>query len=224
MDWEIIGKNRLFKEMSHEDLAHVFECSKAEKQSYRKGEMIFRQGENANYLYVLLKGRVTIARHFASGKRNTLYEVRENHIFGEHYIFGKDHIYKYSAKAMSEAEILKIPGKYFYGYCKKQCDCHRRLIENMLEVLSDKEWMAIKKVNIVSPVSLRERISRWLLDEAGEDNMVFMEMNREELADYLGVARPSLSRALMKMQSEGIIEVSRNRIKILDMDKMEKFL
>ena len=164
MDWECIAENQLFKEMSHEELLHVFECSKTEKQRYLRGEMIFRQGEQAVYLYVLLKGRVTIARHYASGKRNTLYEVRANHIFGEHYIFGKEHVYKYTAKAMGEVELLKIPGEYFSGYCSEQCEGHRHLIDNMLEVLSEKEWMAIKKVNIVSSVSLKERISMWLLD------------------------------------------------------------
>lgn len=224
MNWEAIQENRIFKEMSREDLEHVFACSKTGKQTYHRGEMIFHQGENAVYLYVLLKGRVTIAKQYASGKRNTLYEVRENHIFGEYYIFGKERIYKYNAKAMNEVELLKIPGSYFSGYCSKQCRCHRNLIDNMLEVLSEKEWMAIKKVSIVSSVSLKERISIWLLDEAGEDDIVYLDMNREELADYLGVARPSLSRALMKMQSEGMIEVERNKIRVLDRKKIEKFL
>lgn len=64
----------------------------------------------------------------------------------------------------------------------------------------------------------------WLLDEAGEDDVVRMEMNREELADYLGVARPSLSRTLMKMQNEGIIEVGKKTIRILQREKIEKFL
>ena len=131
--------------MSREDLLNVFDCSKTEKQYYRRVEMIFRSGEQAYYLYVLLKGRVTLSRYYVTGKRNTLYEVRENQIFGEHYIFGNDSVYKYGAKAMSDVELLKIPGHYFSGYCSKQCQSHRLLIDNMLGVLSEKEWMAIKK-------------------------------------------------------------------------------
>ena len=61
------------------------------------------------------------------------------------------------------------------------------------------------------------------MDEAREDGVVQLKMNREELADYLGVARPSLSRALMKMQNEGMIEVDRTHIKILDIEKLENF-
>jgi CRP-like cAMP-binding protein len=46
-------------------------------------------------------------------------------------------------------------------------------------------------------------------------------MNREELADYLGTTRPSLSRELMKMQQEHLIETDRNMIRITDRDVLE---
>ena len=91
----------------------------------------------------------------------------------------------------------------------------------MLDVLSTKEWMAIKKVNIVSAPSLKQRISIWLMDEMDSEGVVHIQMDRQELADYLGVARPSLSRALMKMQTEGLIEVHRNKIRIPDIEKIE---
>ena len=46
-------------------------------------------------------------------------------------------------------------------------------------------------------------------------------MKREELADFLGVARPSLSRELMRMQADGLIEVSKKYIYIKDQDSIE---
>jgi CRP-like cAMP-binding protein len=61
------------------------------------------------------------------------------------------------------------------------------------------------------------------MDESDENGVVQLKMNREELADYLGVARPSLSRALMRMQKEEMIEVDRCRIKILNYEKIENF-
>ena len=46
-------------------------------------------------------------------------------------------------------------------------------------------------------------------------------MKREALADFLGTTRPSLSRELMKLQQEGLIEVEKNRIKIIDRSELE---
>ena len=88
-------------------------------------------------------------------------------------------------------------------------------------MLSIKEGLAVKKINIVSAVSLKERISIWILGEADEYGIVRVEMNREDLADYLGVARPSLSRTLMQMQGEGMIEVGKKQIRILDVKKIQ---
>ena len=48
-------------------------------------------------------------------------------------------------------------------------------------------------------------------------------MNREELSDYLGTTRPSLSRELMAMQDEGLIEVERSSFKIKDREGLEYY-
>ena len=47
-------------------------------------------------------------------------------------------------------------------------------------------------------------------------------MNREELADYLGVTRPSLSRSLMQMQRKGLIRVDRWRVQVCNLNELEK--
>ncbi len=46
-------------------------------------------------------------------------------------------------------------------------------------------------------------------------------MNREQLADFLGVARPSLSRELMRMQADGLVLVSKKTITVLDKEAVE---
>lgn len=217
-----IQKNALFKNMTLDSLESILNCSKSIYKKYQRGEMIFREEERAQFLFVLLKGRVIIAKQLISGKKNILYEVKENHIFGEHYVFGEEHIYQYNAQAASDVELLGIPWQFFFGYCSKDCDHHRQLIRNMLDVLSTKGWMAIQKVNVISPPSLKQRISIWLMNEMDDQGIVPMQMDRQELADYLGVARPSLSRSLMKMQAEGLIEVHRDRIIISDIEKIEK--
>ena len=223
MNWEAVCKNKLFQGIDLDHLERMLECSMSRYRTYCRGESVFSQEEKASSLYVLLKGRVVLVKQLISGRKNILYEVSENDIFGEHYIFCDDSVYRYGAQAVTDVEVLQIPCSFFYGFCSETCDHHRKLIRNMLEILSAKEWMSVRKMNIISATSLKERISIWLMDEAREDGVVQLKMNREELADYIGVARPSLSRALMKMQNEGMIEVDRTHIKILDIEKLENF-
>ena len=97
------------------------------------------------------------------------------------------------------------------------------ITRNMLEIQSEKNFSMTRKLHLLSGTTLRERISLWLLEQAGEDNIVNLTMNREELADYLGTTRPSLSRELMKMQQEKLIEADRNRIRIIDCETLELY-
>lgn len=217
----VIKQNRLFKNIDDESLERMIVCSRAGLKKYKRGDVVFFQEEEARKLFVLLKGRVAIIKHLVSGRKNILYEIEEGQVFGEHYFFGENQIYKYGAQAVTDIEIMEIPWEFFYCFCNDACSHHRQLIQNMLEILSMKEWLTIKKLNIVSSSSLKERISTWLMDEMDENNVVALRMNREELADYLGVARPSLSRSLMKMQDDGMIKVDKDKIHILNREKIE---
>ncbi len=73
----------------------------------------------------------------------------------------------------------------------------------------------------MSTSSLRERIAIWLIDAMDENAVVNLPMNREQLADFLGVARPSLSRELMRMQKDGLIEVNKKMIRVCDKEAVE---
>lgn len=220
---DIIEKNELFYGITGADLERMLLCSKSRLKHYRQGEVLFSQEDKPCYLFALLKGRVALVRNLISGRKNIFYEVEEGSVFGEHYFFSGDQSYWYGAEACTKTEILEIPLEFFYCFCDEACEHHKQLTRNMLTILSKKEWTTLQKLQIVSPTSLKERISIWLLEEADDKGVVKLKMNRESLANYLGVARPSLSRTLMKLQTEGLLEVGKEEIRILKMDELEKF-
>ena len=116
---------------------------------------------------------------------------------------------------------MEIPRRFFYGFCTNACKKHQDIVKNMLEIQSDKNFIMVKKLYLLSGKTLRERIAMWVLDNAGGRDRFSSSMKREELADYLGTTRPSLSRELMNMQDEGIILVDRSDIRILDREALE---
>ena len=108
--------------------------------------------------------------------------------------------------------------------CSNNCSYHAQLIKNMLTVLSDKIVMLNNKMSILNAETLKGRIAVYLLSLQKNSNaMIFnLPMNRQELAEFLNVKRPSLSRELSNMQKGNIIEVYRSSVKILDMDKLRE--
>lgn len=213
--------SKLFQSITEEEKERILKCSKSKIRNARAGAYIFEQGEKPSKLFLLIKGQVHICKDFTSGKRDVLYLVEEGNVFGEIFLFGNREQYWYDAIAVTDVVILEMPWDFFYHFCSNACDHHKQLTQNMLEILSENNFKITRKLHIVSTSSLRERIAIWLLDSMDDKGNIELKMNREQLADFLGVARPSLSRELMRMQADGLIEVSKKNIVVNDKEAIE---
>lgn len=200
----------------------MFTCSKTKERKFSDESYIFRQGETPRNLFLVLEGAVMIAKNFASGKRDVLFIVEKGDVFGEMFLFADAGKYWYDAIAQGNVRLLEMPWDFFYCFCSNACEHHRMITRNMLEIQSEKNFSMTRKLHLLSGTTLKERIALWLLDQAVSDDTVKLTMNREALADYLGTARPSLSRELMKMQQEGLIAVEKNVIRLIDRCALEE--
>ena len=222
-----VKENCLFHNIPDDGIQQIMHCSGALLRSYGKDEVIFRYGTSAIAFYALLRGHVSIVSYMPSGKLNFLYDVYAGNLMGEHYsnqISPHMHQYWYEAIACEESEVLEVPWKYLYNFCSNACRYHQQLIQNLYESIASKEWLAVRKINILGFTSVQERVAVWLLQEADENGVVWLQTTREEQAGYLCVARPSLSRTLMQMQKAHMLKVHRNRIQIVDRKKLENVL
>ncbi|MBO5146716.1 MAG: Crp/Fnr family transcriptional regulator [Lachnospiraceae bacterium] len=211
----------LFKNISEEELERMFRCSKTVERVFENESYIFRQGETPRHLFLVLEGSVMVSKDFASGKRDVLFMVEQGDVFGEMFLFAEAGEYWYDAIAQGTVRVLEIPWNFFYCFCSNACEHHRMITRNMLEIQSEKNFTMTRKLHLLSGTTLRERIALWLMEQPHEKDVVKLTMNREELADYLGTTRPSLSRELMKMQQEKLIETDKNRIRIINRDALE---
>ena len=216
-----LESSMLFHSITEQELERILKCSKSRMKKYPQGSYIFEQEGLPTKLFLLLEGQVQICKDFTSGKRDVLYLVEEGNVFGEIFLFGDRRHYWYDAVASKDVTVLEVPWDFFYHFCSNACDHHKQLTQNMLEILSENNFKITRKLHIVSTSSLRERIAIWLIDSMDEKGVVELKMNREQLADFLGVARPSLSRELMRMQADGLALVSKKTITVLDKEAAE---
>jgi CRP-like cAMP-binding protein len=104
------------------------------------------------------------------------------------------------------------------------CPWHRTLVTNLLGITSERALMLNKKVEYLTIKSIRGKISTFLLDlykKTGNNN-VMLNMNRNELADFLNVSRPSKSREMCRMRDEGIIDFHLSTIRIKDVEALRE--
>ena len=139
-------------------------------------------------------------------------------VFGEIVAFSSQSNWPVTVEAQQQCKALFISRERIVGECRQMCPWHRKLIENMLMIVSERAIALSRKVEYLSIKSIRGKISTYLLEQykkAGK--AIFMlPMNRNEMADFLNVSRPSLSREMCKMRDEGIIDFHRASILVKD--------
>ena len=216
-----LKENRLFRDIAEKEIEEMLLCSKAREREYEAEEYIFRQEQKPSKLFCLVEGRVMIAKDFSSGKRDVLFMIEEGDIFGEMFLFSDTESYWYDAIAQEKVKLVELPWEFFYHFCQNACRHHQLITRNLLEIQSEKNFFMTKKLHLLSGTTLRERIAIWLLEQKAENGRIALHMKREEMADFLGTTRPSLSRELMKLQQEGIIEAGKNKILIKERAKLE---
>ena len=92
----------------------------------------------------------------------------------------------------------------------------------MLQIFAEKADKHNHQIEVLTSGNLRQRIAAYLLENSDSDYLIRLHMNREDLASYLNTTRPSLSRMLLNLQEEGIIQLlNRKMIKILDYDRLQ---
>lgn len=218
---EILKKSILFKGFSETEIQECLDSLDSSTKIYDKNEIIFYEYDEPQFVYILLSGSISINKDSCSGRRILVTKIDEiGDMFAEVYLFLNKEKYDFYTMAMeSDTKVLRLPRCIFSVSVEKSFG--QKLVNNMLMILSNKAYNLTQKLQVLSSGGLRQKLAKILLQSMDKDKKVILQLNREELADYLNVARPSLSRELANMQSEGIIEVSGKKIKILDIEGLE---
>ncbi|HCC06881.1 MAG TPA: transcriptional regulator [Clostridiales bacterium] len=219
---KILSQNQLFANISTKKLEGLLTCLNPVIKDYTKSEYIVLRGDTARYLSVVLQGSISLIKESYSGSSSLIGILKQGDIFGEALIFMDKAIYPVSILSIENTKIMYIPKEKIPGQCENTCSHHNILIKNLLEILSKKVLMLNKKVDYLTIKSMRQKLVTYILDEykkAGNPSFT-LPHNRNDLADFLNVSRSSMSRELCRMRDEGMITFDRQRVSIVDLDKL----
>lgn len=221
---EPITKCVLFEGIGTEELLGVLQCMNLTLSEYKKGDYLTIAGNDFSQIGVVLSGTVALTKETASGNRVIIGLLGAGEMFGEMAAYSDKRSWPLTVIAQTNCTIMFFSQDKIVGCCDRVCTSHKKLIMNMLKVVSNRAFMLNKKVEYLSLKSLRGKISTYLLEEYNKTgNKTFqLTLNRNELADFINVSRPSLSRELCKMRDEGIIDFHSTAIKIKDFETLKE--
>ncbi|HEX9372076.1 MAG TPA: Crp/Fnr family transcriptional regulator [Roseiflexaceae bacterium] len=175
---------------------------------YRPGEHIMYEGEQPPGLFFVLRGRVRLSRTAPDGREQVLAMVGAGENFNAVPLFD-DNPNPTAARAMSPVHCLLLPRDALLALIRKHPDLALAALREMAGQLRD--LMAL--VEDLAFRSVRERLARQLLHEAGEGTAV---LTHQELAERTGTVREIAGRALRQLAQEGLVRLERGRVIVLD--------
>ena len=216
MDIHLLAGTRLFQGIREHEIEAMLTCLSAEERTYGKDAYIYRAGDVTGRLGVVMEGAVNINKDDVGGNRNIIENIGGGQIFGETYACLKGEPLMVDVQASERSRILFMDVNRILTTCSSSCDFHNRLIRSLMYVLAGKNLMLTKKMDIITPKSLRERVMVYLSQESVKQGCrtVTVPFNRQQMADYLSVDRSALSAELSRMQRDGVISYEKNRFTI----------
>lgn len=208
----------LFADISSAGLEKMMHCSGAKRLEYPSGAFLMQEGKSYRDISVILKGLCRMEKITISGQRQILRWIYPNDIVGEQIFCHSPAESWCDIIAVQPTQVLAIPAVFFTQICSSACKHHLVLTRNLLSIVSQTSLQQQQKLYLICGHSIRERLGIYLLHQMDKDGCVTLSMNREELADYLGITRPSLSRELAQLAKNGIISYQKNKIRILDQE------
>jgi len=212
----------LFKNFTEEDLFLFFERFDYKLSYYGKEGIIFIENEKCLTFNIILDGKVEIQKIDSLGKILVITEFYPGDTLGENLLFGKSNRFPMSGIAKTKTTILSISKESVLHLCQKD----KVFLAQFLGAISDKAITLSQKLKQVTLKTIRQRICQMLIKEYRASNSLQIQLNmkKKDWADKMGVQRPSLSRELIKMKEDGLIDYDRQYIYIRDLNGIKNSL
>ncbi len=190
-------------------------AANVEENIFRKGQIIFNEGEKGSNFYIINKGIVKIVKWSKQGRNKTLAILKEKDNFGEMAILTNEGR-SATVEALTEVTALSISGIKFEQLIRQEPSISLQIIKT----LSGRLAKADRHIKNLALGNARSRVANILLDFKGDFDKI--KLTHQEMAALAGITRETTTRILKQMQSDKIIHTNNRQIKIENLEKLEE--
>ncbi|MFN7252149.1 MAG: Crp/Fnr family transcriptional regulator [Anaerobacillus sp.] len=209
-DWEaILKKMEFFVGLTTAEIRPLL--SHAVEKSFEDKEVLFSEGDQRNYLFVLGKGTVLISKLSEDGEESFINILTTGEIF-PHTGFFDDRPYPGTATAKKQADVLMIPINAFERFV----EAHPHLAFRIIKVMSKKIYSLQQKLNEMLSLNVEERLLSILKQMNNLSKTELIHLTHQELGNIVGASRETVTRQLKKLEQQGKIKIKKDHISLAD--------
>lgn len=205
------GRVPIFASLNKDELRQV--VSLIVQRRYEKDSLIISEGSVPQNFIVVSIGKIKVYGYSQDGKEQIMYILTNGDFFGARNLI-HDRKADFNAQAMEDTVVCMIQRQKFQELLFKFPSISIKIMDVLCDRLEKMESMFRK----ISPKDVDSRVNMMLLELSQkygrkQENGILIElpMSREEMANYIGVARETVSRKITLLKDEGIIEIMGNR-------------
>ncbi len=219
--YKILTKSLIFNGLDEISLEILFKDKLYRIRQYEKGGYIAHSHDECDRLMIVMKGSVRGEMTDFSGKTIIIEEIRAPRPLASAFLFGNNNRFPVDIIANEASTIMVLPKETLIAMMQQ----NSLVLRNYLDAISSRTQFLSNRIRFLSFRTIREKIAQYILTMGGnEKNTIMMTQSQTNLADFFGVARPSLARAFHELEQDGIIRIERREITLLNKEKLNNLL
>ena len=214
--------NPLFRGITPEKLLADLEEISFHTRSYKKGEILARQGDVCNRLIILTKVQTCALPIYYSGRLIKVEDITAPRAIAPLFLFGEQNRYPVEVTANEPTEVIELPKPSVLSLFRK----NEKFLENYMNLSANYARTLSDKLFFMSFKTIRQKLASYLLRlyKQQQQEHITLDRSQQELSDYFGVSRPSLARELAHMQEDGLLIADRKHITILQKEELVRLI
>lgn len=208
---ELIKALPLFAQLLPDEVMPLIADNQIYLKSYSKGAAVYNQKDSCQTLDIVLSGSLVAYSLFENGSVMTMFEFSKGQMLGANLLFGDTNTYPFTIYCKSHAQLLHVTKKAISFFLQNY-----NFTMQFVGMLSHNSQKLNRKITMTIQKSLRENLLEYLRQQSvlQQSNIIKLPISKKQLADYLGVQRPSLFRELKLLKDAGAIDVSNRTIQL----------
>jgi CRP/FNR family transcriptional regulator, dissimilatory nitrate respiration regulator len=212
----------LFNGMSDDEISGVLSGHMGRNKNYVAGSLILQAGDEVRFFHILLKGSVKGEMVDYTGKVIKIEDITPPRPLAPAFLFGSNNRYPVNITAVEDVEVLSIPRDRFLIMLQQS----EKVLINFVNIVSSRGQFLSNKIKFLSFTTIKGKLAQYLLDLSVQNgSMRFtLPLSQSQLSELFGVARPSIGRAIVELNREGIIRTDGKQVQIPDPDRLSDLL
>lgn len=209
--------------LSDEEIEALLED--CEPRTLASREWLFRQDTPAEWLHIVISGAMRLVRSAGDGRLATIRCVERGGTLGELSMVSREGVYLYSCEALRRTHVLSIPAERCRESMDRHPECRAEFMSRLALELTDR----LEDMALLTQGDAMSRLVSYILRQlpsgrGKELRVVRLTIPKRWLAAQLAVTPETLSRLLAKLRDSGAINIDRQRLTVLDEQKLRDLM